>query len=62
MPSTTNNSDDDHGARRPHRRVSLPGKGGAEPQVVREPDPESLSDGVDDNDDRLRRDKPPHWG
>ena len=62
MPSTTNRSGESGGARRPHRRVSLPGKGSAEPDAVREPDPEALNDGADDNDDRLRRDKPPHWG
>jgi hypothetical protein len=62
MPSTTNKAGESGGARRSHRRVSVPGKGSAEPKAVREPDPEALSDGADDNDDRLRRDKPPHWG
>ena len=42
--------------------MSVPGKGGAEPEAVREPDPETVSDGDDNNDERLRRDKPPHWG
>ena len=60
--STTSSSDSKRPARRGHRRVSLPGKGTEEPDTVRETDPESLSDGVDDNDERLRRDKPPHWG
>jgi hypothetical protein len=62
MPLTTNSSGNDRGARRPHRRVSVPGKGSAEPEAVREPDPETVSDGDDNNDERLRRDKPPHWG
>jgi hypothetical protein len=62
MPSTTNSSGNDRGARRPHRRVSVPGKGSAEPEAAREPDPETVSDGDDNNDERLRRDKPPHWG
>jgi len=62
MPSTTNSSGNDRGARRSHRRVSVPGKGGAEPQATPESDPDALSDGDDNNDERLRRDKPPHWG
>jgi hypothetical protein len=60
--TTTNNSDSATPARRGHRRVSVPGKGTQAPDAIREPDPDSLSDGVDDNDERLRRDKPPHWG
>jgi hypothetical protein len=60
-------------AERRHRRVQRPGVAGADPvpqlptvgsvpTKAAEDQLSSWGDGGDDNDDRLRRDKPPHWG
>ncbi len=63
-------------AERRHRRVQRPGAAGADPAPqlpagesaptkAAEDQPSSWgdgSDGSDGNDDRLTRDKPPHWG
>lgn len=44
--------------RRGSRRVTTPPPAGSDPH----PDPEPQRSSGTENDDRLRRDKPPHWG
>ncbi len=55
----------DHEAERPapqrrprRRRVTTEGAPGTDPHPQREPPRHAASE----NDDRLRQDKPPHWG
>ncbi|MHA7985781.1 hypothetical protein ACX9R5_08235 [Rathayibacter sp. CAU 1779] len=61
------------GTRRPGRRAQRPGAPGSDPTpqaragadaAVRasEDTDRAWGDGSDRNDERLRRDKPPHWG
>ncbi len=45
-------------ARPPHRRVTTPAPEGSDPA----PSPEPPRQAEGDNDERLTRDKPPHWG
>ncbi|WP_166868025.1 MULTISPECIES: hypothetical protein [unclassified Salinibacterium] len=44
-------------ARRPHRRVTTPPPAGSDPSPL--PEPPRLPSG--DNDERMRREKPPHY-
>ena len=55
---------------RPHRRVRTAPVPGSDPEPQRRDDPvragedaeESWGDRRSENDDRLKADKPPHWG
>ncbi|WP_022882470.1 hypothetical protein [Gryllotalpicola ginsengisoli] len=58
-------SDERMPARRRHRRVVRPGAPGSDPAPALPPRaeaPEERGERDDSNDERLRRDLPPHWG
>ena len=51
-------SPDNSARRRPHRRVQTAAVPGSDPKPQREP----LRHAENENDARLKADKPPHWG
>jgi hypothetical protein len=55
-PSET--PDEPRAPRRPHRRVTTEPPAGSDPEPLPEP-PRSTGT---ENDERLKADKPPHWG